>query len=156
MLSRHETASSSHSVANVLAVPAASNAHTGPAGGDTHRPAQSGGGTPSPTRARISSDGGRIFRSPTSLASPIREGMNRRVADCTSYQAETYKQIVVRTIMYPAMKRAQKMWMSQVITSINYLWANSRMCLKSLQNKCIHLGFCIPVTIVDRSSPGWK
>lgn len=86
VLSRHDTASSSQSVAKVLAVPAASNAHTGPVGGATHLPAQSGGGTPSRTLPRSSSAG--CIASSIPLGLPTLDGRNGRLADCTSHQAE--------------------------------------------------------------------
>lgn len=75
VLSRHDTASSSHSVANVLAVPVASNAHTGPAGGEAHLPAQRGGGTPSRTTGFISASWIIIF------GSPMRDGTSGMLAD---------------------------------------------------------------------------
>lgn len=88
VLSRHETSSNSHKVSNVRAVPVASKAHTGPAGGDAHLPAQRGGGTPSLTRALISSAGALMSAaSPMSLASPMRDGRNGTLAGCTSFHA---------------------------------------------------------------------
>lgn len=54
VLSLQETAWSSQSVANVLAVPVASKAHTGPMAWAAQRPAHSRGGTSSRTRPRVS------------------------------------------------------------------------------------------------------
>lgn len=84
MLSRQETASSSHSVANVRAVPAASKAQTGPAGGEAQCPAHSGGGTPSLTRGRVRSVGTFISEpsSITSFLMPMCAGRkNGKLAD---------------------------------------------------------------------------
>lgn len=79
MLSRQETASSSQSVAKVRAVPVASKAHTGPAGGEAQCPAHSGGGTPSLTLARMRSAGTliSISSSITSFVLPMCAGRKK-------------------------------------------------------------------------------